>query len=643
MPTPYWDFPPSNGGLHYDLSDAASAHFQTDRISHVVREALQNSLDAHDSGFPAVEVLIEERKIPKTEFGGADLLDHLQACLDESEQSVFSNSELEAELLKRAISTLRHKNIRCLAIIDSGTHGLRPENWRALVESEAAVMKQGGAPGGSRGIGKSAALTVSDLLTVFYSTRYLAGRKGRIEQAQGRSRLMTHRDPNPRRSLGRRRGDYLQHVGFYRNRDHSPMMGVDIPDCFRLADATGTGIFILGFNPHAENWVTSAEQAVCASFFHAIHNKKLVVTIDASEPKKKVCIDHQNLDGILSKYTSHTSQNSLHYCRAIRDQPAPYVTRKRGPLGSVNMYLNAGEGPSRVAYVNRKGMLITDKTDQSINPFAPRRRSIWSDYTAVIIADSDEGDTWIRSMEDPAHESINPSRLQSDNEQQKASSVFGDVRKQIRGIIESEMNMRYDDLSENLVELADFFPEDRDTTSAEQPVLTLTRVPTRFDDRTASTAGSSTSFDETTNDSIVESEDESDTDETSETEQRDRQASESNRERDRSRRLDLLQPRVIRKGPHRLQVSFGLTAESAETFEMSLHPRGYEPVAEPEIVLREVATVHPDTASCTLDPQGRTVRIRVGTNDDERVRLGVTTADSVRDVLAFDIRVRESA
>ena len=640
MASPFWDFPRSNGGLHYDLSDAASAHFQTDRISHVVREALQNSLDAHDSGFPAVEVLIEERSIPKTEFGGSDLLDHLQSCMDESEQSVFSNSELEAELLKRAIRILRRKNIRCLAIIDSGTHGLRPDNWRALVESEAAVMKQGGAPGGSRGIGKSAALTVSDLLTVFYSTRYLAGRIGRVEQAQGRSRLMTHRDPNPRRSLGRRRGDYLQHVGFYRNKDHSPLMGVDIPDCFRLADATGTGIFILGFNPHAENWVTSAEYAVCASFFHAIHNKKLVVTIDSSAPRTRVRIDHQNLDSILSKCTP---QNSLHYYRTVRDQPAPHVTKKRGSLGSVNVYLNAAEGPSRVAYVNRKGMLITDKTDQSINPFAPRRRSIWNDYTAVVISDSDEGDTWIRSMEDPAHESINPSRLQSETGQKRASRVLGDVRKQIREIVDSAMNLRYDDLSENLVELADFFPEDRDTTSPEQPVLTLTRVPTRFDDRAASTAASSTSFDENTNDSIVESEDESDTDAFSETEQRERKVSETTRERDRSRRLDLLQPRVILMGPHRLQVSFGLTSESAETIEMSLHPRGYEPAAEPEILLREIATVHPDTASCTIDPQGRTVRIRVRTNGDERVRLGVTTADSVRDVLAFDIKVRESA
>ena len=44
-------------------------------------------------------------------------------------------------------------------------------------------------------------LNISDLMTVFYSTRYVEGRKGRVQKLQGKATLMTH--PGPKDAVER--------------------------------------------------------------------------------------------------------------------------------------------------------------------------------------------------------------------------------------------------------------------------------------------------------------------------------------------------------------------------------------------------------------------------------------------------------
>ena len=85
------------------------------------------------------------------------------------------------------------RDIPCLRVQDTGTMGLNDARWKALVLQEGAVSKGGGAPGGSYGIGKNAVLNVSDLQTVFYSTRLIEGRKGLVTKLRGEGN--SHRSP----------------------------------------------------------------------------------------------------------------------------------------------------------------------------------------------------------------------------------------------------------------------------------------------------------------------------------------------------------------------------------------------------------------------------------------------------------------
>ena len=282
--TALWDFPHSNGGVSYGLTDAARTYFQADRLRHVIREVIQNSLDSHNPGFPMVRVEMSDCTISRTEFGGNQLAAHFAACLKEVARVGATNAQRDREILERALKLLKRPNIRCLKIVDSGTRGLRPPSWHALVESEGIVQKDGGMSGGSFGIGKNAVFTISDVLTVVYSTRYLDPRRGRIEKCQGKARLMTHAHPRLNRSrITPSPKDYLQNTGFYRSATMDPLVGRrEIPSVFRLHDGVGTGIFVLGFNPHSEDWVADVERAVCESFFMAINSRRLRVTIRPS-------------------------------------------------------------------------------------------------------------------------------------------------------------------------------------------------------------------------------------------------------------------------------------------------------------------------------------------------------------------------
>lgn len=630
-----WDFPPNNGGMSYGLTDAATTYFQADRLRHVTREVIQNSLDSHNPGFPVVGVELSDCTIPKTAFGGDQLAAHFSACMEEVNRIGATNSQRDIEALRRGLESLKRPDIRCLKIVDSGTYGLRHQNWRALVESEGIVQKEGGLSGGSFGIGKNAVFTISDIFTVFYSTRYLDRKRGRVEKCQGKSRLMTHAHPNlNQKNVEPAPNDYLQNTGFYRSENMAPLVGrKEIPSEFRLHETTGTGIFILGFDPHSQDWVADVQRAICENFFMAIHSQCLRVTIKPASGKPSI-VDHETIDEILA--ASESSQSFYYFYRTIRRDKADHATRSVQPLGKLDVFLDPSSGPSRTAYVNRKGMLITASSDQRINPVAPRGRVTWTDYTAVVTPQTDEGDKWIRSMESPAHDSIQPNQLPEPEQQQQAKTVFRNVRKQLRALIDSEMEAIFEEVSENLSELARFLPEGegKELHELSEHYLSVTRIQSRPQD---TQFPGQASDDELGYGQIPERSDssggfahnghvEGEVDEL------------KGHRKKTAPRIPVQNPRVIPVDASQIRIIFTPHLEGNGPIAVSVHPRGYEATVEPAIALNEVQCISPETVECKLLEKGK---IRLNTFSHERIHLLLTTTRPIEQVTAFDLVVRE--
>ena len=467
MARPTWRFPSRNGGIDY-ANDPSGAHFSDDPIAKLVRELIQNSLDAKHDGFSdPVTVTFSEIRVKRGLIGGATLKHHLQSCLDRAKRDDRPDM---VDVYSNALSVIRRRDIPCLKVQDKGTVGLNDARWKALVIQEGAVSKGRGAPGGSYGIGKNAILNVSDLQTVFYSTRLVEGRKGLVTKVQGKATLTGHPDPNGS-------GDDLQHIGFYCLEGVRPIMGRDVPQFFRLTE-TGTAVFIMGFNPHSSNWVDQVATAVIENFFYAIHHQNLTVEI-VLEDENPVRIDHQTIDYLFERLPS-INRNAVNYYRAIRDlaEDDLQVTRRFRDLGPLRAYVGFAEGlPRRIAHINRNGMLITDSREQKVNPLAPRGRSLWPDFVGVIVPDTDAGDLWLRRMENPSHDSLSSGQLRSEEDRRTADRRLKRARRELGEIIERRADIdRYGEAS-NIDELASILP-DLDDALGER-ILTTRVVETR--------------------------------------------------------------------------------------------------------------------------------------------------------------------
>ena len=456
-----WRFAPRNGGIDY-VNDPSSTHFSDAPIAKLVRELIQNSLDAkHDGIADPVTVTFSEASVRRELIGGATLRRHLQSCLDRA------NDDDRPDMVKiyaNALSVIKRRVIPCLKVQDTGTVGLNDARWKALVVQEGAVRKGSGAPGGSYGIGKNAILNVSDLQTVFYSTRLVEGRKGLVTKTQGKATLTGHPDPDSA-------NNDLQHVGFYRLQDDGPIMGRDIPKFFQLKE-TGTGVFIMGFNPHSSDWVDQVATAVIENFFYAIHHQNLTVEI-VPKDGSQVQIDHQTIDYLFERLTP-INRNAVHYYRAVRDlsEEDVEVTKRFTALGRLRAYIVFAEGsPRRIAHINRKGMLITDSREQKVNPLAPRGRSLWPDFVGVIVPDTDTGDLWLRRLENPSHDSLSSGQLRNEEDRRGADNRLRQARRELGEIIERRAEIdRYGEAS-NIDELAGILP-DRDDAVGDRTLTT---------------------------------------------------------------------------------------------------------------------------------------------------------------------------
>lgn len=443
-----WHFPVNDGGMEYGYNNASTEHFKEDPIGKLVRETIQNSLDAKQSEEP-VHVEIRAGTIDPDQIGGGALRQHLVKAREHTRH----RGQMEGvKAYKRALKLLDRRTLPTLAIIDRNTTGLVEENWRSLLYEEGVPAKgREGVSGGSFGIGKNAPFNATDLSTVIYGTRF-TGPEGRVERMMGRAQLVSHHCPHdPEKTL--------QHIGFFGHGPREPLEGPDIPSSFRLAHP-GTGLWIIGFTQDPDKWPTAAIRATVDSFFCAIHQRKLVVHIQAETGRDESVIAHDTIEKYLSRWTS--SDKTWHYHRAILEEPIGFAQASEpGMLGRFSVHLNQEEGaPRRVAYVNRRGMLITDTKERNrSNPFHPGRgHGGWPDFAAVVMAMDDETDREIRRMENPAHDLIAVDRL-PENQQPGMRKAMRAVSDEIKILIEQAIREKDLDGLSNLQELADMFPD----------------------------------------------------------------------------------------------------------------------------------------------------------------------------------------
>lgn len=456
---PRWHFPPTSGGVEV-VQEAATTSFRESPLDKFVREILQNSTDAHDHNAGPVEVLFQETEYPSELFGADDLKAHAEAAWftaeDEQQQKLADQYHKAAEILAKPM-------IRCLNVTDCNTTGLAGPNWDALI-IKAGSNRKGNSPtaGGTHGIGKNAVFNMSAAKTAFYYTCFQNGagrRRHRVEKWMGKSVLTVHTLSGET--------ERLQHIGFYRRPDDNPLEGPAIPEQFRMQAApgqpntppSGTTITVLGFEPAANDWPQEIAKSAAASFFYAIHNDKLIVSV-VDLDGNRIRVDRSTLKNIFARHDSEQDDRSQFtrahaYYQAILSEGAPDAITLPDPIGGgVDARIVLDSGPSRTAYMNRNGMFITDSREVHKNPFHIRTPQYCPKYAIIVTPSDDHTNYFIRELENAAHDEVQPNSIVDAVHQRKTKGAFAKGREQLRQLIDARIEKDLTDTNLNLYELA---------------------------------------------------------------------------------------------------------------------------------------------------------------------------------------------
>src|SRR5574344_107426 len=304
-----WTFEPQTG-MAQGANNALVQNFSSQGLyQSLIRESIQNSLDAVIDKSKPVRVKVDIGKMNTSDFEGFDeLKEHIKGCIN-----TFKSDENAIDLYE---PMLLHFNEECkemgfIRVTDSNTSGMEyiKDNtscpFYAFARSCGVSSKENNTAGGSFGFGKAAYFNMSPISTIIISTHTLDHRYF----FEGISLLCTHAY----------KGRTLTSVGYYDNNDGEPVYDInDIPSSFRCSEP-GTSISIVGFtnqeicNIDAKSLMI---QATLRNFWMAIWEEHLEVTIE----DQLIC--KNNLDNVMVAYF-HEDVDKKTY-KEDRYNPRPY-------------------------------------------------------------------------------------------------------------------------------------------------------------------------------------------------------------------------------------------------------------------------------------------------------------------------------
>ena len=427
-----WHFAEKIGGGDQGPNDPMEQNFKKNQWSSIVREAIQNSLDAVDDPARPVKVEIEFKSMKTNNYPNLlKLKSEIDECLE-----YFSDND-NAKLIYppmidylKIIDTDFNRNLHYIKIADYNTKGMdyvkggTDSPFYAFVRAAGVSSKNDKSSGGSYGFGKAAYFYLSAIRTLIISTKTKYGKYF----FEGVASLCTHGKDCRKEA-----------IGYYDNNGGEPVdRPEDIPQRFKR-DEAGTDINIIGVQGLADN--DSKEQicadmtrAVLRNFWLAIYDKKLEVTIHGEN------ITSDNIVGKMQEYFEEehdftkkktiTNYNPRPYLEAVRladkDDKHVHVEKELPLLGKVHFYAyKHKDANDKILYMRSPKMLV----------YGENNRTSYGFY-GVFVCDDKEGNEILRRMENPAHTAWDADQDKyNKNENKEAKNELSNFIKQCVEII----------------------------------------------------------------------------------------------------------------------------------------------------------------------------------------------------------------
>ena len=444
---PRWIFGNNDTRENEGPNNSGITNFTDDRIGGLVREIIQNSIDARASDTKSVEVDFVLTNLPTTHLDLAGLKQSMVAsrkshAIDDRHRIQFRRG---VKTLDRAI---REGTITALTVTDRNTTGASDEKdqrdkWHSLTKTVGLSTKDTRDSGGSFGVGKHAAFAVTDLRAVLYSTAYREDdTTGPIRRRfTGKSILVSHRvEDNEYRASG------------WLEAGAGPLRDGNIPKGFRLK-SPGTEINILGFaDSHNDEWRVKARESLAKHFFHALARNNLRVRVEES------IIAADSLDDVVADMDF-----GLRKLIAVSRSEILAYTDIEG-IGRVNLRIHVDSASERgektIALVRDAGMLITSQLNNM--RITPSQRMItiprhWLGFTAIVECLSQGEKSLLREAEGARHDRVSSDNADS-SERKEVARALRRLGKWVVATIGEYAKPPEPATSDNAEEMAEFLP-----------------------------------------------------------------------------------------------------------------------------------------------------------------------------------------
>ena len=432
-----WHFPKNGGGLAAGFNDSSIDTFKGRRLSSLVRETIQNSVDAKASDTSPVVVHFQIDKLLASGIDAvSSLVGHIRlakktAQIQGSSQAVDFYNQAERLIEPSA-------DVSFLCVHDSNTTGLTgpiegPNGaWYALTKGSG--LTQHSRPSlGSFGHGSKAPFVSSGIRSVFYLSIVELDSKIIESRFQGKSILQSYEIEES--------GEMTQGTGFYGNPNKClPLIDSQIPSwAFDLrkksTDQCGTSLLIPGTIWTVDSLSSIAITAI-ANFFYAIWKGVLEVQIGD--------VERLNAENIVSKYKSYKARLGEAFIEIDRElivdafqsietiiNPTKHGEQQIQGFGRVDWYLRMDDeiDTRYVAVARGNGMLITRRAPEL------RRFTNLKPFDFFVCVTGGEGAEVLRSTENPEHTNFEFDRIDDIAKKKHAEKKYNLFQREVRDIL----------------------------------------------------------------------------------------------------------------------------------------------------------------------------------------------------------------
>lgn len=408
----------------------------------VIREVAQNTTDNpfnKDQTDP-IELKIELLKIDSEQIPDKNILVNSYKSVEQSGR--FEQGGIIHKRLLSAIKVLESDKISILKFSDFKTTGLYGKwddetspIYRFFASIGFSVENSDG--GGSRGHGKTAPFSLSQINTCFYSS--YSNKSGKDQFSFfGQTDLFFFEEKKKKYAGEIYYCDFDENSEEYKSIDFTSREEASnsIPAWMNNRDEMGTDVYVLGFE-NDDSWKEEMIKCCIRNFYASIYDERFVINVENERIDKSTITEKLNLFDEFDK-SDLTYQFVTTYIKGHSE------SKKLKLLGDCKVYVFEKEFYGRkIDFMRSRRMKIFQATQ---NKWAS------SDYCAVFICDSENGSKILRKMEGSTHTKWDRNQIENGHKYLKEANDF------LREVIEKVVGLN--DGEEQDLDISDILGHD---------------------------------------------------------------------------------------------------------------------------------------------------------------------------------------